>query len=482
MGPMNQQAQPKLMICGDGPVSRELLKRLGERWLVTLVGPGGSAMERAVAAFVGTARGVAGDPSSPVVLEQAGLASQDYVLALGPDDQVNLAVVQAASEAKVGQVLAIYYEAVNQELFRQWGAEALLASAALARELHHFLQNPGVRVTPLALGQGAVLEMDTGDAPHLVGRLAGSLGGRDWRLAGLIRKGRLVLSSPREHIQAGDRLVLLGQADMFGQICADLSCGLPGFPLSWGHTLLVVLTPKDPDEHEGLLTEGLYWALNSRVERTVILCRSEQRGFQELLNEWPAAASVRVETAPDNLLAHARRICEEEKVGLVVLGKYEPTWLGSLARSALMDLAESLCAPVVFSGGTAPYQRILVPFNGSPRAEAALEVSAEVAQQTGGQLNLALVEEPQFIRGGDSEAWLEKARARAKEMAHGQKLKLTEVNLQGNPVRQVSAISRDYDLMVVGGSSRGRGMLSPNVGEHLAQKAACSVLVVAEKG
>ncbi|MCF8031955.1 MAG: universal stress protein [Desulfarculaceae bacterium] len=479
---MNEQAQPKLMICGDGPVARELLKRLGERWLVTLVGPGGAATERAVSTFAGTARGVAGDPSSPVVLEEAGLASQDYVLALGPDDQVNLAVVQAASEAKVGHILAIYYEAVNRELFSQCGAEALLASAALARELHHFLQNPGVRVSPLALGQGAVLEMDTGEAPHLVGRLAGSLRGRDWRLSGLVRGERLVLPSANERIQAGDRLVMLGQADMFSQICADLSCGLPGFPLSWGHTLLVVLTPKDPDQHEGLLTEGLFWALNSRVEQTIILCRGEQSGFQDLLDEWPAAASVRVESVPEGLLDHARRLCEEEKVGLVVLGKYEPTWLSSLGRGALMDLAESLCAPVVFSGGTAPYRKILVPFDGGPKAEAALEVAAEVAQQTGGELSTALVEEPEFIRGGDGDAWLEKARARAKEMAHGQKLKLAEVSLQGNPVHQISAISGDYDLMVVGGSSRGRGLFSPNVGEHLAQKAACSVLVVAEKG
>ncbi|MCB2225432.1 MAG: NAD-binding protein [Desulfarculaceae bacterium] len=478
---MNQQSQRKLMICGDGAVTRELLKRLGEGWEVTLVGARQAELERAEAAFAGRARSVEGDPSSPVVLQEAALAGQDYVLALGPDDQVNLAVASAAAEAKVDHVLALYNEAVNQDLFRQLGAEALLASASLAREVHHFLENPGVRVTPLSLGRGAMLEMDTADAPHMVGRLARSLRGPDWRLVGLMRSKELVLPKPGERIQAGDRMVLLGQADMFNQICADLSCGLPGFPLSWGHTLLVVLTPKNQDQHEGLLTEALFWALNSRVQETLILCRSDQCGFQDLLDEWPAAASVRVESVPEGLLPRAHKICEQEKVGLVVLGRYEPSWLESLTGGALLGLAESFCAPVVYSAGTAPYQRILVPFNGGARAEAALEVAAEVAVQTGGELGVALVEEPEFIKGEDGAVWREKAWAQAKETVRQQKLNLAEVSLQGNPVRQITAISGDYDLMVVGGSSRRHSLFTPNVGEHLAQKAACSVLAVAEK-
>ncbi len=479
---MHENRKRKIMICGAGPVARELLKRLGELWEVTLVGPAGPDLDRAVAAFAGEASAVEGDPSSPVVLEQAGLAGHGYVLALAPEDQVNLAVASAAQAAGVAHVLCVYSEAGNQARFRELGAEALLASGALARELHRFLEDPGVGVSPLTLGRGAVMEIQAGEAPHLVGRRAMSVQGRDWRLVGLIRENDLLLPQPSTHIREGDRMVLLGQADMFSQICSHLDCGLAGFPLAWGHTLLVALTPKDPDEHEGLLTEGLFWALNSKVERTIILCRQGQSGFQSLLDEWPAAAQVRVETVERDLLSRARQLCGEEEVGLVVTGKFEPSLLGSLARSALMDLAESLDAPVVLAGGTTPYQRILAPFNGSPRAEAGLEVACLVALQTGGELSVALVEEPGFIRGGDAGAWLEGARARFRAVVHHHKLSAHEVRLQGNPVRQIVGISQDYDLMVVGGSSRGRGLLSPNVGEHLAQKAACSVLLVAQEG
>jgi trk system potassium uptake protein TrkA len=325
------------------------------------------------------------------------------------------------------------------------------------------------------------MELEAQDLPHLVGRRVDSVHGEKWRLVGLFRGQELLLPEPHTRIQSGDHLLLLGPPDTCEEVCSRLDCGLPGFPLSWGQTLLVVLNPKDPDEHEGLMNEAMAWAMDSRVNDTIVLCREGQCDLQAQINEWPAACSVRVESVPSGLLEKARELCRQGEVGLVVLGKFEPSLLESLAKSALMNLAESLGAPLVLAGGTAPYQKILVPFNGRPRSLAALEVAAEVAGQTGGEISLAMVEEPEFIHGEDSAPWLEQVRATAREQAHALKLTFQEVQLQGNPVRRISELSGEYDLMVVGGSSRGRGLLSPNVGEHLAEKARCTVLVVAKE-
>ncbi|MCF8044102.1 MAG: NAD-binding protein [Desulfarculaceae bacterium] len=471
----------KIIICGAGPVTHELLKRLSGRWEPTLVGQSKENLERAHAVYAGELTTFEGDPSSPVVLEQAGLAEQQYVAALSEDDAVNLAVAQAARQAGVAQVLAVYYQAASQAGFNELGVEALLASATLAREVNHFLEEPDLMVTPLGLGRGAVMELEAEDLPHLVGRRVDSVRGDKWRLVALIREQQLVLPHPHNRIQPGDHLLLLGPADTYGEVCAQLECGLPGFPLSWGHTLLVVLNSKDPDEHEGLMNEALAWALNSQVSDTVILCREGQCDLQAQLNEWPAASQVRVEQAPSGLLERARELCRQGEVGLVVMGKFELTLLESLAKSTLMNLAESLGAPVVLAGGTLPYQKILVPFNGGPRSLAALEVAAEVARQTGGEVSLAMVEEPEFVRGEDSGPWVEQVQAQAREQAHIHKLSIREEVLRGNPVHEIRKLSSDYDLLVVGGSSRGRGVLSPNVGEHLAEKAGCSVLVVAKE-
>lgn len=477
---MNQKR--KIMICGATAVTHELLKRLSGRWEPTLVGQSPANLERAHAVYAGELVTMEGDPSSPVVLEQAGLAKQQYVAALAEDDAVNLAVAQAARQAGVAQVLAVYYQAASQARFNELGVEALLASATLAREVNHFLEAPDLMVTPLGLGRGAVMELEADDLPHLMGRRVDSVRGDKWRLVGLIREQQLALPQPRTRIQPGDHLLLLGPADTYGEVCSQLECGLPGFPLSWGHTLLVVLNSKDPDEHEGLLSEALAWALNSQVSDTIILCREGRCDLQAQLNEWPAASEVRVEKVSSGLLERAREICRQGEVGLVVMGKFEPTLLESLAKSALMNLAESLGAPLVLTGGTLPYQKILVPFNGRPRSMAALEVAAEVSRQTGGEVSLAMVEEPEFVRGEVSGPWVEQVQAQAREQAHILKMPIKEVVLQGNPVHRIKELSADYDLLVVGGSSRGRGMLSPNVGEHLAAKAGCSVLVVAKEG
>lgn len=476
---MNQKR--KIMICGAGPVTHELLKRLGVRWEPTVVGRDPANLERAHAVYAGELTTVEGDPSSPVVLEQAGLAGQQYVAALAGEDAVNLAVAQAAREAGVTQVLAVYYQAASQARFHELGVEALLASAALAREVNHFLEDPDLTVTPLGMGRGAVMELEAADLPHLVGRRADSVQGEKWRLVALFRRGQLVLPQPHTRIQAEDRLLLLGPPDTYGEVCTQLECGLPGFPLSWGHTLLVVLNPKDPAEHEGLMNEALAWALNSQVQDTIILCRESQCDLQAQINEWPAACQVRIEPVAAGLVERARELCRQNEVGLVVMGKFEPTLLESLAKSALMNLAESLGTPLVLAGGTLPYQKILVPFNGRARSLAGLEVAAEVARQTGGEVSLAMVEEPEFVHGEESGPWLEQVRSLAREQAHLLKLPVKEVVLRGNPVRRIRELSADYDLLVVGGSSRGRGLLSPNVGEHLAEKAGCSVLVVAKE-
>ena len=469
----------KMLICGAGSLTQELLKRLGELWEVSLVDGDQARLDLAAATFPNTLATVLGDPSSPVVLERAGLARQDYVLALDQDDEVNLAVGVAARQAGVKQVLAVFYQAENHPRFEKHSIQSLLASAALARDIHRFLEDPEMRVTPLNLGRGAVMEVEAARYHHLVGRRTALVRGEGWRLAALFRRDQLLLPDQRTRVLADDRLVLVGRQDMFSQVCQELECQIQGFPRAHGQAMLLLLWPDAKVDHAALVHEGLYWVQNTVIERTMVLCRRGAcRGERELA-QWPATAPARLEKVEGSISERARQLSGQESIGLVMTNKFEPSFLGSLGKAPLLNLAESLGCPLLLAGGGTPCQSILVPFNAQPRAEAALEVAVDLARQVGAGITLASVEEPDFINGAQQSSWLEGVRTRARELAHLYKLDWELKEMAGNPVREIAAISDQYDLMVVGGSSQGGGLFRPNLAEHLAQKAACSVLVLA---
>lgn len=470
----------KIMICGAGLVVCELLKRLGDSWRVVLVAKDRQELERAAALFPHVIGAWAEDPSSRVALEQAGLGDMDYLLAASAEDEVNLACAAAGAEAEVRHVLALYSESRHEPQFAELqGVMAMLASASLAREVHRYLEDPQARVTPLALGGGAVMEVQASGVPQVVGRRASRVRGPDWRLCGLIRGGRLLLPEGMTRIGEDDRLVILGQPDLFSDICSELSCSLPGFPRVLGQSLLVVLSPEAASQAAMVISEGLHWALNTHLHSTTILCEKSACQIQEQLNQWPAASKVAVEAVEGSIWRTAREMCPQEDVGLVVAARPEPGLLSGLTGGGLLSLANSLRRPLLLAVGTMPYKRVLVPFNGRPRAESALEAACDLARQMGAEVHLAMVAEPEFFRGEGKDDWLEQTRDRARELAHAQKMDLKELALAGNPIKEIVAISGEFDLLVVGGAPKGRGFLAPNVGEHLARKSACSVLVIA---
>ncbi|NCB62592.1 MAG: glycosyltransferase [Clostridia bacterium] len=91
----------------------------------------------------------------------------------------------------------------------------------------------------------------------------------------------------------------------------------------------------------------------------------------------------------------------------------------------------------------------------------------------------AVVEEPEFLSGQDEEGRTQGILTRLRELAHIHKIPIREVRRRGNPVKELVSLSADYELLVLGSTNRGKGLLAPNIGDHLARKAQCSVLLLA---
>ena len=144
-----------------------------------------------------------------------------------------------------------------------------------------------------------------------------------------------------------------------------------------------------------------------------------------------------------------------------------------------VSLAHDISRPLLISKGTPPYERILVPFSGTPMSELALEIAVDFANQVGGKVSIAVIEQPDFLTGDDADGWKERLLARIKELSHVHKTSFDIRERRGNPVREVTALTAEADLLVLGSTNRDRGLFTPNVGDKLAREAQCSVLIVA---
>ncbi|MFW5791629.1 MAG: NAD-binding protein [Desulfohalobiaceae bacterium] len=468
----------RLLICGAGSVTRELLNRLGKRWKATVIDVGEDALMDLAARHEIVVKTVTGDPSSPVILDRGDLEAQEYVLALCGDDQVNLAVVRFAREKKIRNILARIHDSGLAPEFQELGARVLPGPALLARNIFHYLQNPTVNVTPLASGLGEVLEMEVTPKLWVHDHRVESLHDQGWRVVGIVRDGSLIFPAPEAIVQAGDKLVILGRPDLMQPVCNRMECGLPHFPLSHGGGMLLCLTDADASRQDGVLAEGMHLAQNLQLEQVTVLHEQDSDTVGEQLASWEQSLDLQRRTVSGQVLGHLEEQCRTHRPGLVVIRPFSQSFWKSFITSPLVGLAHTIQRPVLISRNTEPYRRILVPFVASPRAESALEVALDLAGQLDAEVSVVFVDEPEFFHGEDAREHVNSVMRRARKIAHMRQHSLKEIVLEGNPVKEVTREARDFDLMVLGSDTKEKAFFAPHLSELLAQKAPCSVLII----
>jgi Trk K+ transport system NAD-binding subunit/nucleotide-binding universal stress UspA family protein len=468
----------KVLICGAGKVARHLLARLGERWHITLIDKSEDKLQDLISKFHNVQKVIAADGSSPVTLDDAGVADFDYVLALTENDKVNLAICDYASSQGVSHLLALVNEEENKERFQKIGARPVLGSTLLAKSIHHYLQDPRINLMSLSLGQAEIMEMDVSEHFQVVGKGAASLTDEDWRLVAILRQNGMFFPDSDTIIEVGDRLVVVGQPDSFKALCIHLECGIPHFPLGYGPDLLLALLPGS--KHEELIKETMHLAQNTKVKSLTILSSKEEGDIQQALGTWTQTTDIKVVTVKGEVEDYLEKTGKQDNYGVMVVPPFEASFFVSLAKPTLISLAHSISCPLLVARQSHPYERILVPFNATSRAELALGWAVDLARQFGAEIAVAVVEEPEFIRGLEEEEWAESISKRVRELAHIHKFDFEVIIKKGNPVKEIVALAKDFNLLVMGSTTRDKGLFSPHVGEKMAQDVPCSVLIIAK--
>ena len=469
----------KAVVCGAGKSTQNLLSRLGDRWRITLIDPSSRRLSDLTARFSSVVKVVTGDASSPVLLEEAGTDDADYVLALTPNDKVNLAVTTYARKRNIRHIVAFVNDSENEDAFLKLGAYTVLPGTMLGGTLYHFLQDPRIRVSPISQGQGELVELEVSRDNWIAGVAADSLSDPEWHLAGLFRDGALMPASPGLRIEGGDRLILLGKRNFFRTVCSLIACAHMPFPMEWGGGLLLVLGDEPEADRVKTVEEGMYWAANSRVHFVIVLFRETENDPEPLFRKWSGRFEIRFRPLAENPLNLLKETCREENIGLVVLRPFEKSFFKSLAKPEIISLAHELPCPMVIARHSQPYNRILVPFPATPMSERALETAMELSEHMAAETDAAVVQEPDFIHTDDDTPQANLFN-RVRELSHIHKARVGEVFRQGNPVRELTGLAEDYGLIVLGSTSKNKELLTPHIGELLSERASCSVMVIAQ--
>ncbi|OVE83073.1 cation:proton antiporter domain-containing protein [Natronolimnobius baerhuensis] len=206
----------RTLIIGGGRVGLSLAERLeqdGEN--VQLIDTDSDAVETARKRGL---RALEGDGTDARILEQAGADEAKTVIAVTPDDDVNLLVCQLAKTTfDVDTVAARVNQPDNVDAFESLGVHAIDLSMATAWSLENVLERPSLSAWMNELGRtGDVQEIEV-TATDLVGKTIAELNAEipDGVIVGLLthQDGTTEVPTGDHELRDGDRVTFLGQTD-----------------------------------------------------------------------------------------------------------------------------------------------------------------------------------------------------------------------------------------------------------------------------
>lgn len=470
----------KLLVCGAGRITDELLKRVSLSWEVILIDKEKSRLSPFSNRFPGVVRVITEDASSPVVLERAGMKEQDCVLAMTNDDSANLAIARFAQEAGIKTVLAVVRDPEKLPEFRRIGVWTVTMATDAARKAYQFIKDPRIRVISLGEGEGELIELavEKEDEHRLTDVV--SRKDTDWRIAGIFRKNQLIFPDEEMVPQMGDRLLILGRADLYARFSSRLAENQLHFPRTYGRQMVLGLEDNTEQDTAGLLNEAFYLVQATHVETTRVVVKTPSSEVRSTLERWSESLEINtLETDQDPMKA-AQQIVSDNETGFVVIHCPRQSFLKAMYANAVTRFASRLSCPLLCARASDPYERLLVPFNGSLEGQRAIEIAIDLAQQLNASISVIIVVEPVFLKGdpADVDAWQTARLKQIRELSRVHNVGVKELVVHGNPVKKIAEATENCDLLVLGIKQEGVGIFSLDVAGMIINRISCSVLVV----
>ena len=476
----------KGIVVGAGGTTRELLRRLGPAWEITVIEQDRTRLEQARA--VRPFRALPGDGSSRVVLQRAGLGETDAVVAATNDEQVNLEVCRLAREAGIPLVVAVSTDPERITDYRDLQVPAFSPDRLTARRLEETLEARKLSSQSFARGRAEAIEFEVAESSAVRGRSLKELRARSWVVGAILRGEKLLIPHGDTVFEPGDLVTVVGAGADFAEIVRTFTSGRARFPLDFGKGVALALANSDPEQalkEAAALVQGTRASSLVLVHRDPQTVRDEDERHQiEALLETASRVADKVELEarpvsihPNTALAQS---AADESAGVIVKAlKRTRSPLGLFQARSALELARRTKTPVLVSRGTFPYQNILVPARRTKAGRSAARTGIDIAVQLGAELTAIAAVEPAFLASPEAgqDARLAIGFVREEATVLGQHVK-GRIR-RGNPGRVLlGAMREDADLTVLGIDLDRKSWFQRGVASYLVAHSPSSVLIV----
>lgn len=467
----------RAIVVGAGGTTRAVLERLGERWDVVVIDTDADLLARAA-----TARSVAtihGDGSSVVVLEQAGYADADAVIAATGDDRRSLEVCRLARDAGVERIVAVASDPELLPEFRRLEVPTVSPDRLAARTVEINLEPRRVASAAFANGRAEALEFRISPDSPLRGRALKELGLQAWLVAAVLRRDQLIVPNGNTVLEADDLVTVVGATADHGAMVAAFTGGQTHFPLEYGRDIAVWIgTAAD------LATLGREAAamVRATAAEELVVCHPPAppgsalaAGLDAFVADHPG---VKLQEADDAALGLDALVglAGAASIGVLVLPKPR----GRLATVRTLAAVRRSGSAALLVAGTFPYRTVVAPARDSIGGWNATWTAIDLAARTETALEALGVVPPEFIAGADEAATAKRAVTRIRDEASVHGVSVSGRVETGNPVRVFRDLPPD-SLLVLGLGDRQPSIIRPGITALIVSGARTSVVVVPDR-
>jgi Trk K+ transport system NAD-binding subunit len=472
----------RVIVVGAGGATRAVLGRLGERWDVVVIDPDPERLERTGAVRAITP--IVGDGSSRIVLERAGLAEADALVAATGDDAVTGEVCRLAVDAGVDRVVAVVGDPEELTELRRLGVVMVSPNRLAARHVEINLEPRRVASAAFANGRAEAVEFRISPDSPLRGRALRDLGQMPWLIAAVLRDDQLIVPHGATELRENDLVTVVGAAADHAAMVATFTGGQAHFPLQYGRNAAVAVEPG-PGVDE-LVAAAVDFVRATAAESLLVLhddpgTMDEDRARElgallDRVSHLAPGAELRAAASGSMGLPGLLELAERESIGVVVLPKPE----GRIRTVRILDALRRSGMPALLVGGSQPYGGIVTPARDSVGGWRAGWTAIDLAARSGLPLEALGVVPPAFVAGEADAASVRRAVARIRAEASVQSVQVSGRIETGNPVRVFQALDPDR-LVVLGLGDRALSILVPGLTGHIVARIRTSVVVIPDR-
>jgi Trk K+ transport system NAD-binding subunit/nucleotide-binding universal stress UspA family protein len=481
-----------IIVVGAGNIGRELLAKISRDFDLTCidVNPRTEALVEKVRGKERT-KVIIGDATSRLVLERARVDESEAVLITSTTEKINLEVARVLKDHFTPRrVISVAITDEGAAELVRLGVEVMNIFTASANDMRNLIEHRVKTAHGIGIGRNEILEVEVHPNSRLRNRPIGSIAPIRWNMGIIYRDGNIVIPRPETVLKEGDKVVVLGDPVVLKTVAEMLGTEFQRFPLEFGTEMILYLAGGEDD---AFFEEARYIYSVFQLSKVAIVYAASA----ERVDSQHEAIAVKcgckdagkfVSSLSPVEAVRSAVLTENDRPGLVVvsrraaLGRFGGLIAGA-GRSGPADMAAAAGCPVIVTGGTFPYERLVVPALGNDGFRNSLETAIEISHTITGEVAAVVVRPSQYLGSEEERAAFEETKQIVSNIGFVHRKKIDLRLVDGNPVQQVVRAVREDRLLVLDGrdwARRGfvRSLLLPDVAGDIVRRSRISTLVL----